>query len=119
MHDLTYAKEIINAVTDKMRTLDQGAVITAVNAAVSPLSHVKPETLKETFAALVKGTTIERVILNVKTLQLGMKCDACQESFSVDKPTFLCPKCHSSSLTITHQKEFEVVSIEVGNNKNG
>jgi hydrogenase nickel incorporation protein HypA/HybF len=114
MHDLTYAKEIINAVTDKMKTLDHHAVLTVVNAAVSPLSHVKPETLEETFAALVKGTPLEPIILNVKTLQLGMKCDSCQASFSIDKPTFLCPKCHSSSLTITDQKEFEIESMETG-----
>ncbi len=113
MHDLTYAKEIINAVTEKMKALDHRAVITAVNAAVSPLSHVKPETLKETFAALVKGTPLEQITLNVKTLRLGMKCSSCQASFSVDKPTFLCPECHSPSLTITDQKEFEVESIEV------
>jgi len=113
MHDLTFAKEIMSTITDKMKTISHGTNIIAVNALLSPLSHVKPETLKETFAALVKSTPFESIILNVKTLHLGMKCSSCQASFSVDKPTFLCPSCHSSSLTITHQKEFEIESLEV------
>ena len=112
MHDLTYAKEIITAVTDKMKTLDRNTVITAINTAVSPLSHVKPETLKETFAALVKGTPLEHLTLNVKPLKLGMKCASCKEDFSVDRPTFLCPKCHSKDLTIVHSSEFLIESIE-------
>jgi len=114
MHDLTYAKEIVAAVTEKMRTLGRDAKISAVNTAISPLSHVKSETLKETFAALVKGTPLEQLTLNVKTLQLDMKCSSCQAGFSVDKPTFLCPKCHGSSLTITHRREFEIESLEIG-----
>lgn len=113
MHDLTYAKEIIAAITEKMKTLDQNTKISAINAAVSPLSHVKPETLKETFAALVKGTPLEKIALNVKPLKLDMKCASCQEDFAVDKPTFLCPKCHSKDLTIVHSKEFLIESIEV------
>lgn len=114
MHDLTYAKEIIAAVTDKMRSLEPKTAVIAVNTAISPLSHVKPETLKETFAALVKGTPLENLKLNVKPLNLGMKCGSCNEDFSVDKPTFLCPSCHSKDLTIVHSKEFLIESIEVG-----
>jgi len=113
MHDLTYAKEIISAVTDKMKTLSQDTQISAINAAVSPLSHVKPETLKETFAALVKDTPLEHLTLNIKPLKLGMKCASCKEDFSVDKPTFLCPKCHSKDLTIVNSKEFFIESIVV------
>ena len=113
MHDLTYAKEIITAVTDKMKTLGQDTQISAINAAVSPLSHVKPETLKETFAALVKGTPLEHLTLNVNPLKLGIKCGSCKEDFSVDKPTFLCPKCHSKDLSIVNSREFLIESIEV------
>ena len=113
MHDLTFAKEIINAVNDRMKSLEKGSKIASVNASLSPLSHVKPETLKETFAALVKGTPLERITLNIKALKLGMKCASCQKSFTVDKPTFLCPECHSKDLTIVNSSEFRIDLIEV------
>jgi Zn finger protein HypA/HybF (possibly regulating hydrogenase expression) len=113
MHDLTFAKEIINAVNNKVKNLEYGAKIAVVNASLSPLSHVKPETLKETFAALVKGTPLERLTLNVKALKLAMKCASCKKSFTVDKPTFLCPECHSKDITIVNSSEFRVDSVEV------
>jgi len=113
MHDLTFAKEIINAVNERLKGLEKGHRIAAVNASLSPLSHVKPETLKETFSALVKGTNIEYVDLKIKALKLGMKCASCQEKFTVDKPTFLCPKCHSKDIAISHSNEFRVDSVEV------
>lgn len=112
MHDLTFSKQIINAINDKANKMPKGAKISAVNAALSPLSHVKPETLAETFRAMVKGTEYEKITLNIKTLKIDVKCRACNTSFSVDRPTLKCVECDDPDLDILYAKEFVIESIQ-------
>ena len=113
MHDLMFTKEIISALNDKLNELTKGSRIIAINAAISPLSHVKPETLMETFKATVKGTEFENIALKIKVLQLGISCHSCKQSFMIDRPTTKCIKCNSGDLDIVYNKEFAVESIEV------
>ena len=112
MHDTMFAKEIIDALNGKLKKLNKDKKITAVTVSLSPLSHVTPETLQETYKLMVKSTPFSRVLLKITPLQLGIKCEACKKGFLVDKPTFVCPECHSSSLNLIYEKEFAVDSIE-------
>jgi len=113
MHDLMFTKEILSALNDKLITIPKGSKIAAVNAALSPLSHVKPETLTETFKAMIRGTKFENTALNIKALQLEIRCRACKHSFFIDKPTTRCVKCDDSDLDIIYNREFLVNSIQV------
>lgn len=113
MHDLTFSKEIISFLIQKANSLDKGLKITAVNVSLSKLSHVTPETLKEAFSAISKDTPFSGIELNIKILGIGIKCGSCKEGFVVDKPTMVCPSCHSSDLNIIYSREFNIESIEV------
>lgn len=113
MHDLMFTKEIISALKDKSKTLPKGSKITAVTAALSPLSHVKSETLTETFRTTVKGTEFDKIALKINVLKLGIKCRACKQGFSVDKPVMRCPSCNSADMDIIYNREFAVESVEV------
>lgn len=113
MHDISFCKEILSALDNKSKDLEAGSAITAVNASLSPLSHVKPETLRETFKAMAKDTPYAGIDLTISTLKLGLKCASCNKDFGVDKPTFECPECHGRDLQIVNQAEFSVDSIEV------
>ena len=113
MHDLTFTKEILSALNDRLNTIPKGSRIVAVNASLSPLSHVKPETLTETFKAMTNGTEFKDVTLNIKVLQLEIKCRSCKHNFRVDRPTTSCIKCNDSDLDIVFNKEFLVDSIEI------
>jgi hydrogenase nickel insertion protein HypA len=113
MHDLTFTKEIIDALNTRQNGLPDGSRITSVNAALSPLSHVKPETLTETFKAMTKGTEFDKVDLNIKVLKLDIICRTCKHAFQIDKPTTRCVKCNDSDLDIVFNKEFVINSIDV------
>ena len=113
MHDLMFTKEILSALDGKINSIPKGSGIVAVNVSLSPLSHVKPETLTETFKAMTKGTRLENVALNIKVLQLEIECRSCKHNFRVNKPTTKCVKCDASDLDIVFNKEFLVDSIEV------
>jgi hydrogenase nickel incorporation protein HypA/HybF len=112
MHDLTFCQEILTALAGKSKKLRGNTKLKAVNVSISPLSHVTPETLTETFAVMVKDTPFRGIKLNIATLHLGIKCESCKKGFMVDKPTFECPQCHSQALNLIYQKEFIVDSIE-------
>lgn len=113
MHDLTFTKEIIDALNARQNGLPDGSRITSVNAALSLLSHVKPETLTETFKTMTKGTEFAKVALNIKALKLEIICRTCKHSFHIDKPTTKCVKCNGSDLDIVFNKEFVINSINV------
>ena len=113
MHDLMFTKEIVAALKNKQKSIPEGSKITSVNASLSPLSHVKPETLAETFRTTAKGTEFEKTALSIKVLPLGIKCRSCKHGFSIDRPTVKCPKCNSADLDIVNTREFTVDSVEV------
>jgi len=113
MHDLMFSKEIVRAINEKLKTIDKTARVVAVNIALSPMSHVKPENLTETFKAMIKGTDLEKIALKIRPLKLIMECGSCNAEFPAEKPTFECPKCGSSAINLEDSKEFLVESIEV------
>jgi len=112
MHDLMFTKELINALNSKLKTLPKDSKIIAINASLSPLSHVKPETLTETFRAMTSGTELNNIALNIKVLGLEIKCRTCKYNFHVDRPTTECVKCGSSDLDIVFNKEFIIDFVE-------
>lgn len=113
MHDMTFCQEILTALADRQKKLRKGRRIKAVSVSLSPISHVTPKTLEETFRVMAKNTPFCKVKLAVSTLKLGITCESCKKGFMVDKPTFVCPACHGSSLNLVYQKEFTVDSIDV------
>jgi hydrogenase nickel incorporation protein HypA/HybF len=106
-----FTKEILAAIKKKLSSEPIDTQIKAVSASLSPLSHVRPDTLAVTFNTMIKGTEFERIKLNLKILPLEIKCRACNHRTSIDKPIDACPKCHSSDLDILHSKEFAVDSF--------
>ncbi|MBU0606038.1 MAG: hydrogenase maturation nickel metallochaperone HypA [Candidatus Omnitrophica bacterium] len=117
MHDLTFAKEIVRALNIKQNSIPNGSRITSINAALSPLSHVKPETLTETFRVMTKGTELDKIGLNIKVLKIELTCRTCKHAFQIDKPTTRCVKCNDSDLDMAYSKEFVIESINVADNQ--
>ncbi|MCM8760968.1 MAG: hydrogenase maturation nickel metallochaperone HypA [Candidatus Omnitrophica bacterium] len=112
MHDFKFCQEILAALTEKSKKSGKAIKIKSVRVALSPVSHVTPKTLEETFRTMAKNTPFSTVKLYVSPLKLGIKCEACKKGFMVERPTFICPECHSPSLNIIYQKEFAIDSIE-------
>lgn len=113
MHDLSFANRIISALKEKIKTLPSSAKITSINAALSPLSHVKPERLTETFGAITKGTEYDNITLNIKVMPLEISCNACKKSFQINKPAMKCIYCTNIDLDMHYIEEFKVNSIIV------
>ena len=111
MHDLVFTNEVITALRNWLNSVPSGTKIRAVNASLSPISHVKAQTLTETFNVMTKGTEFEGIEINVKVMPLKIKCRACSHQFNISKPATTCPKCNNSDLDMLHSREFNIDSI--------
>lgn len=115
MHDSVFAHQIKTVVNDKLKGLPTGTSIVAINVALSPLSHVKPETLKEAFAQIVKRSRLENIPLNITMGEIKVECRSCGKAFRVTDPIFSCPDCKSADLYLEYGPEFFVESIKIEN----
>ena len=112
MHDLKYAHQILDGIK-KARGSSKNTAI-KVDVYLSPLSHVRPEGLKETFLMIAEDEGYKNVILNVNALEFGIHCKKCGKTWKSSKPTFKCPKCDSADFDLEKNEEFYIDSIEIG-----
>ncbi len=113
VHDMTYASQILRALGGRAMTLGKREKISGVSVGLSPLSHVKPGTLAETFRQMASQTEFSSVSLNIRPLKIVVDCHECGTSFPIDGPVFSCSKCGSASLEIKENKEFLVEAVVV------
>jgi hydrogenase nickel incorporation protein HypA/HybF len=112
MHEIVFSQEIIREIEKHLALKKKPAHILA-NICLSPLSHVRRETLEETFRKMVKGTELEKCHLRIHSAKVKLKCNHCHQSFSTEKPIFACPKCQQTDLIFQPVPEFYVESIEI------
>ena len=112
MHDKVFAREIKTIVTQKLDSLKEGKRITAINVRLSPLSHVKPETLRQAFLLESEGTNLGDTPLRVLSSEIEIECKNCTNKFFTSSPVLSCPKCKSQDLEVKQGKEFFVESVE-------
>jgi len=110
-----FAKEILRTAEEKSSKLNSDESIKSITVAISPLSHVKPESLLEAYKTISQGTGYADISINILPLLLNMTCSSCGKDFNIDKPTFLCPSCNCPSIEMVDNKEFSIISIDIKN----
>jgi len=113
MHEALFSKEIISVLNHKLKRLDGNFKIAYVNVRLSPLSHVRPESLNAAFLQMLKMNNLENIPLNIKPSEVKLECKTCGKRFKVFKPTFACLYCKSKDLNIEEDREFLVESVEI------
>ena len=113
MHETVFSREIIRVINDKLEGLDSGSKIHCVNIRLSPLSHVRPKTLKAAFLQMVKASNLEDISLDIKPSEVELECKSCGKRFKIFKPVFACPHCRSKDFDIKEEQEFFIESIEI------
>ncbi len=113
MHETVFSKEIIRVLNQKLKSLNVSSKITCVNVRLSPLSHVKPETLRLAFLQMVKASSLEDISLNINSSEVELECKSCARRFLVKEPLFVCTHCKGRDFHIKQEHEFFVESIEI------
>jgi hydrogenase nickel incorporation protein HypA/HybF len=112
MHELGIASTILDAVRDEAEK-HPGARVTKVGVRVGVLSGVEPEALSFGFTALVQGTDLEPLTLEIETVPRRQRCPACDLTFDAPEDELACPRCAKAETILAGGEELDLAYFEV------
>jgi hydrogenase nickel incorporation protein HypA/HybF len=112
MHELSIAKGIIDIVREAVPEKNTGRV-TSVHVKVGASSGVVPECLDFSFTALVAGSPLAQVQLNIELVPFAAECLSCKKSFENTAGLVVCPECGGRKTRVISGIELHVTEIEL------
>lgn len=107
---------IANSVLDSVRVEAlrfPGRHITAVGVRVGELAGLDPGALRFCFEALVRGTNLEPLALEIDFRPRRHECCSCGNTFAPSLEDFACPHCGSTNSRFLGGDELELAFLEV------
>jgi hydrogenase nickel incorporation protein HypA/HybF len=112
MHELAIANSILEAArAEAVRR--PGARLLRVGVRVGELSGVEPEALSFSFEALVSGSDLEPLALEIETCPRRQRCPECGRVFRVVDYEVACPDCGAADTRCISGDELEMVYLEL------
>ncbi|KWV58130.1 hydrogenase nickel incorporation protein HypA [Bradyrhizobium macuxiense] len=112
MHEMALCEGIIEIVEEEARRRSFSKVKT-VCLEIGALSHVAPEAMKFSFAAVAARTIADGAVLEIVE-QPGLAwCMACSTSVAIARRYEPCPCCGSYQLQVTAGEEMRVKELEI------
>lgn len=112
MHELSIADAILDAVRSEADKRP-GAHISKVGVRIGALSGVEPEALSFGFSALVQGTTLEPLTLEIERVPRRQRCPACDVTFDVADDNLACPRCGHIETQFAGGDELDLAYLEI------
>jgi hydrogenase nickel incorporation protein HypA/HybF len=112
MHELSIASEIMDAVRREAEKRP-GAHVAKVGVRVGALSGVEPEALNFGFSALVQGTDLDPVALEIERVPRRQHCPACDLTFAVQDESLACPRCSHVETVFAGGDELDIAYLEL------
>jgi hydrogenase nickel incorporation protein HypA/HybF len=112
MHELSIANSILEAVrAEAVRR--PGVRLLKVGLRVGELAGVEPEALSFCFDALVSGTELAPLTLEIETRPRRQLCRECGRTFRVVDYSIVCPDCGAAETRCIGGDELEMVYLEL------
>lgn len=122
MHEFSAACSIVDAALEAAQS-NNVTKVNVVNIEMGEYTFLIPEQLAFNFEIASKNTIVEGAKLHIKTIKGKLLCSECgfegDSKVDLDIPPQIavfapmkCPKCGSSSTTITGGKDFIITNIE-------
>jgi len=112
MHELSIASEILDTVRKEMESRP-GAHARKVGVRVGAVSGVVPDALSFGFEALVRGTDLEPLTLEIESLPRRQRCPDCDFVFEVKDESTACPRCAREDTVFVGGDELDLAYLEV------
>lgn len=112
MHEFGIANSIIDAVRAEAQ-LRPGITVRTVGLRVGAAAGVDPDSLGFCFDALVQGTDLEPLKLEIEMTPLRNACPACEQEFDVNDFDFSCPTCGEPRTVRRGGFELDLAYMEV------
>jgi hydrogenase nickel incorporation protein HypA/HybF len=112
MHELSIANSLLETVRAELAQRP-GARLQKVGLRVGELSGVNADALSFGFEALVKGTDLEPVTLEIERSPRRQRCPECKNEFSVENDELACPNCGVAATECVGGQELEFTYLEL------
>jgi hydrogenase nickel incorporation protein HypA/HybF len=112
MHELSIANSILDAVRAEAARRP-GARLVKVGVRVGELSGVQPDALAFSFEALVRGSDLEPLALEIEDCPRRQRCPECGREFRVLDFDTACPACGEERTRCISGDELDLAYIEI------
>jgi len=112
MHEASIAQGIIETVQGLKEEQGFHSLLT-VSVRVGRLTAVVPDNLRFLYGVMVEETELVGSSLEIEVIPITGRCRACNTTFEIDEPCFLCRQCRSPDVEIMTGRELEIASLEV------
>ena len=111
MHEMGIANSVLDAVRHESE-IRHGARVVKVGVRIGELAAVDPESLRFCFEALVSGSDLEPLELDLEFCPRRVRCQRCGEVFGAGFP-LACPKCEAVATEFAGGDELEFAYMEI------
>ncbi|HUA61386.1 MAG TPA: hydrogenase maturation nickel metallochaperone HypA [Verrucomicrobiae bacterium] len=112
MHEMGIASSVLEAVQAEAARRP-GAVPVKIAVRVGELSGIDPDALAFSFEALVAGTDLHSLKLEIETRPRQHRCQDCGAAFAVVDYDFACPTCGGLRTQYIGGDELELLYLEL------
>ncbi len=114
MHEMGIANSVLDAVRTETRRFPEGHIY-KVGVRIGELAGVNPDAMSFCFDALVRGTELEPLTLDIEYCPPRYQCRACGNSYVATREDSACPECKMTELKFLGGDELELAYLEVEN----
>jgi len=112
MHEMGIASSVLDAVRMEASRFP-GSHICKVGVRIGELAGVNPESMSFCFDALVRGTELEPLALEIEYCTRCHRCRSCGGVFEIRAEGVICPVCGSADSVFLSGDELELAYVEV------
>ncbi|HIJ57249.1 MAG TPA: hydrogenase maturation nickel metallochaperone HypA [Deltaproteobacteria bacterium] len=113
MHEMGIANQIVEIASSYLPDNFDDRRVERVNLKIGKLTGIVPDSLRFCFDIITKDTPFSGAELKVEDVSVKARCNDCDNEWTVDQASFICPKCNGGNADITAGRELDIVSIEV------
>ena len=112
MHEMGIANSVLDAIREETLRFPNGHIY-KVGVRIGELAGVDPDAMSFCFEALVRGTELEPLALEIEYCPRRYQCEACGRSYAASTDDPACPECGRMESKFLGGDELEIAFLEV------
>lgn len=112
MHELSVTESILALALENAKKA-QATKVTSINLVIGQLSSIVDDSVQFYWDTISEDTICQGAKLNFDRIPAVLKCQDCQNEYSIAQELTSCPVCGSYRSVIIHGEEFYLDSIEI------
>lgn len=112
MHEMGIANSVLDAIRAESSRFPNGHIC-KVGVRIGELAGVDPDAMSFAFEALVRGSDLEPLALEIEYCPRRHQCRGCGNSYAVSGDVWACPSCGGEDSQFLGGDELEFAYMEV------